>query len=79
MIELYILTPEQTVYEGVIKQAIMPGALGDFQILKDHAPIVSTLNKGNIYYTDKNNDEHVLSVDKGIVEVNNNKITVLVF
>lgn len=79
MIKLSILTPEQTIYEGGIKKAMMPGVLGDFQILQDHAPLVSTLTRGNIYYTDNDNNEHTLPMNSGMVEVNNNKITVLIF
>lgn len=79
MIQLSILTPEQTIYEGVIKKAIMPGVLGNFQILQDHAPIVSTLTKGELSYIDTSNEEHILAITHGMVEVKGNKITVLIF
>jgi F-type H+-transporting ATPase subunit epsilon len=74
---LIILTPDQKVFEGSIQKATFPGSAGSFQVLKDHAPLVSTLQKGAILYGGER-QEHVLVIEEGLVEVLNNIITVLI-
>lgn len=74
---LIILTPDQKVFEGSVQKATFPGSAGSFQVLKDHAPLVSTLQKGAILYGGER-QEHVLAIEKGLVEVLNNIITVLI-
>ena len=73
---LEILTPGQSVFEGEVNSASFPGTDGSFQILNNHAPLVSTLGKGTIVYRDKKN-EYELKVDGGVVEVLNNRVVVL--
>jgi len=75
-----ILTPDKKVFEGEATSAIFPRADGSFQILNNHAALVSTLGKGNIIFvkTLNNKSEEVqMEVDGGVVEVLNNKVTVL--
>ena len=74
---LIILTPDQKVFEGSVQKATFPGSAGSFQVLKYHAPLVSTLQKGAILYGGER-QEHVLAIEKGLVEVLNNIITVLI-
>ena len=45
---LDIITPDKTVYSGEIKLIKVPGSQGSFEVLKDHAPIVSSLEKGEV-------------------------------
>ena len=75
-----ILTPDKKVFEGEATSAIFPGTDGSFQILNNHAALVSTLGKGNIIFvkTINNKSEEVqMEVDGGVLEVLNNKVTVL--
>ena len=51
---LEILSPENKIFEGEVNSVIFPGSNGKFQILNNHAPLISFLNKGEIIY-DKNN------------------------
>ncbi len=74
---LTILTPDKKFFEGNVQKVTLPGSAGLFQVLKDHAPLVSTLRQGNILYEDER-QEHVLAVEGGLVEVSNNSITVLI-
>jgi F-type H+-transporting ATPase subunit epsilon len=74
---LTILTPDKKLFEGSVQKVTLPGGAGLFQVLKDHAPLVSTLRQGNILYAD-GGQEHVLAVEGGLVEVLNNSITVLI-
>lgn len=71
-----IITPDKKVFEGEVDSAIFPGSDGSFQILNDHAPMISALGKGPVVYRNKSG-EYKLNVDGGVVEVLNNKITVL--
>jgi len=75
---LEIITPDKKVYEGEVKLIQVPGSKGSFEILKNHAPIISTLDKGSIRIKDKNDLEHFFEVDGGIIETKANKIIVLV-
>ncbi len=75
-----IVTPDKKIFEGEATSAIFPGTDGSFQILNNHAALVSTLGKGNIIFvkTINNKSEEVqMEVDGGVLEVLNNKVTVL--
>ena len=73
---LEIITPDKMVFEGEVVSATFPGALGTFQVLNGHAPLISTLQKGKLVY--KNDaGQHSMVVDGGVVEVLNNNIIVL--
>jgi len=74
---LTILTPDKIVFEGSVQKATFPGRVGTFQVLKDHAPLVSVLQSGMILY-ESEKQVHTLVIKEGLVEVFNNRITVLV-
>lgn len=73
---LEIITPDKKVFHGEVSQASFPGASGAFQVLKNHAPLVSALAKGTVTYT-TNEGKQSLEVDGGVVEVRENEITLL--
>ena len=75
---LEIITPDKKVFEGEVKLVQLPGSKGGFEILTNHAPIISTLNKGIIKVQDMNNQEHLFEVTGGVIENKSNKIIVLV-
>lgn len=75
--QLDIITPEKKVYSGEVDMVNLPGSDGSFGILKDHAPIVSTLKAGEIKVMESNHTEQKFQINGGVVEVNNNKIIVL--
>ncbi len=75
---LEIITPEKKVFEGEIKLVQLPGSKGAFEMLNNHAPIISTLEKGKIKVEDLNGKEHFFDIDGGVVENKSNKIIVLV-
>lgn len=75
---LEIITPEKKVFEGEVKLIQLPGSKGAFEILNNHAPIISTLEKGRIKIQDLNGKEHFFDVDGGVIENKSNKIIVLV-
>lgn len=75
---LEIVTPDEKVFEGEVLQASFPGSDGSFQVLNNHAPMVSVLGKGDIRYKQEKKDEVHLLVEGGVVEVIHNKVNVLV-
>jgi F-type H+-transporting ATPase subunit epsilon len=76
MMQLDILTPGKKVFSGQVESSTLPGAEGQFQILNNHAPIISILAAGNLKYK-TSEGEQVIKVTGGLVEVNDNKIIVL--
>ncbi len=75
---LEIITPDKKVFEGEVKLIQLPGSKGGFEILTNHAPIISTLEKGTIKVQDMNNNEKLFEVSGGVIENKANKIIVLV-
>ena len=54
-----IVTPDKKIFEGDIKSVRVPGKKGSFQVLKDHAPIVSTLESGPVILVDPDGKETI--------------------
>ena len=75
---LEIITPDKRIYSGQVSLVQLPGTIGSFEILKNHAPIISTLDKGKIKVVEESGQILFFEVDGGIVENNDNKIIVLV-
>lgn len=73
---LEIITPDRKVFEGEVDLATFPGSDGSFQVLNNHAPIISSLAKGELIYKTKEGSK-ILHVDGGVVEVKNNRAIVL--
>jgi F-type H+-transporting ATPase subunit epsilon len=75
--KIEIITPDQKVFEGDIKSVRVPGKKGSFQVLKDHAPIVSTLENGPVILVDQAGNEKKYEINGGVIEVKANKIILL--
>ncbi len=75
--KIEIITPEKKVYESEIKSVRVPGKKGSFQVLKDHAPIISTLGEGPVMIVDQSGNEVNFEIDGGVIEVKMNKIVLL--
>ena len=74
---LIIISPEKTIYNGEVSAVSVPGKNGRFTVLHNHAAIISTLVKGDISYkTDEG--ESTLAINSGLVEVNRNDITICI-
>ncbi|MGD9991850.1 MAG: ATP synthase F1 subunit epsilon [Salinivirgaceae bacterium] len=74
---LEIVSPDKKVFSGEVKLVQVPGADGSFEILKNHAPIISTLTKGRVKIVEMDDKEQFYDIEKGVVEVNKNKIVLL--
>lgn len=73
---LEIVTPEKKVYAGEATAVTLPGAEGSFQLLENHAPMVSTLTKGVVVLKNDSTSQDI-EINGGVVEVSNNKVIVL--
>lgn len=71
-----ILTPVGTVFEGKVTGVRMPGTLGSFEIKQNHAPIVSTLQSGDVAVHTQTGD-YLFTISGGIVEMTSNDLTLL--
>lgn len=74
---LKVLSPEKSIYEGEVVLVQLPGAMGSFEILTNHAPLISLIEKGRIKVIDQERNKFYLDVNSGVVEVHQNHITVL--
>jgi len=77
MLELRIVSPERIEYDGQVESVLVPGSMGQFEILQDHAPIISTLQNGEVVYTTKEGRVS-LSIQGGFVEVQKNVVSLCV-
>ena len=73
MLKLKIVSPERVEFEGEVESVKVPGMMGNFEILTNHAPIISSLQKGVVEYDGKQ-----LSVTGGFVSVQKNEVSVCV-
>ena len=76
--ELTVLTPDSTIFEGAISSLKVPGKGGYFEILENHAPIVAALDSGNVRIRTAEGSDKTFSIEKGFVEVLFNKVSLLV-
>jgi F-type H+-transporting ATPase subunit epsilon len=73
-----VLTPDKEIFEGTITSVIVPGTNGMFQILENHAAIVSSLGAGAVSITKADGQKMEFTIAKGFIEVNNNVVSLLV-
>ena len=76
--ELVVLTPEKEYFKGDIISLTVPGISGEFEVLKDHAPLVSALTAGEVRIKKKDGDILKFNVNQGFLEVINNDLALLV-
>ena len=89
---LEIVTPEASIFQGEVDSVTVPGVVGEFQILNNHAPIVSLLQEGKVringnltipeafesQFSNGDNGSKVLKINSGTIEMSDNKIIILV-
>jgi F-type H+-transporting ATPase subunit epsilon len=75
---LQILTPNGKTYSGEVIGVQMPGITGSFEVLNNHAPLVSALKAGKIKILVNKTQNDFFQIEEGFVEVLNNQVTVMV-
>jgi F-type H+-transporting ATPase subunit epsilon len=73
---LEILTPDKKIFEGEVNSVTVPGAQGSFEIMNNHAPIISILDDGKVVVRSAGKEQK-FHTKGGVVEVINNKVIVL--
>lgn len=88
---LEIVSPEATLFSGEVKSVTVPGINGEFQMLEDHAPVVSLLQNGNVIvdgdvsieeefenkFSKDGDGRTILAINSGTIEMKDNKVIVL--
>ncbi|MDY6317942.1 MAG: ATP synthase F1 subunit epsilon [Prevotella sp.] len=77
MLRLKIVSPEKIVYQGDVDSVLVPGTKGSFEILNDHAPIISSLSEGTVEYSTKEGKKQ-FNIHGGFVEVKKNEVSLCV-
>ena len=78
MLKLKIVSPEKIGFEGEVNSVLVPGTMGQFEILVNHAPIISSLDKGKVVYALPDGEKKSLSITGGFVEVQKNVVSLCV-
>ncbi len=75
--KIEVITPDKKVLSGDVEATTLPGAMGSFQVLRNHADLISALEEGPIKVRSTAGAEQSVTISGGVVEVLDNKITVL--
>ena len=76
--ELSVISAESKVFEGEVENVLVPGMVGDFLVLPNHAPCISSIRPGFVEFSDGSSSKHRYFVSGGIIEVINNTVSLLV-
>ena len=76
--DLTIISAESKVFEGKVENILVPGMIGDFLVLANHAPCISSIRPGFLEFSEETSDKQRYFVSGGIIEVSNNMVSVLV-
>lgn len=77
MLKLRIITPSEALFDGNVESVTLPGSAGSFSVLNNHAPIISSLERGRVVVKAANGIQEY-ALNSGFVEVKNNNITVCI-
>ncbi len=72
-LHLHILSPESTLVDKAVSSVTLPGVVGPFMVLQDHAPLISALDRGEIVYVSEGKEERI-PIASGFVEVKGNRV-----
>ena len=75
--ELSIISAESKVFEGKVENILVPGMVGDFLVLSNHAPCISSIRPGFLEFSEGTSDKQRYFVSGGIIEVIDNNVSVL--
>ncbi len=75
--QIEIVTPQKLYLSGEVVSVTVPGELGQLQILKNHAPLLSSLKTGKVKLALADRSEQMFSIEDGFLEVSSNKAILL--
>ena len=74
MLKLKIISPDKVLFSGEVERIIVPGMMGRFEVLTNHAPIISILEKGSVAYDVADGERNELQISGGFIEVQKNRV-----
>ena len=74
---LLVVTPDQTLFNGPIKLVQCPGTDGSFELMDKHAALISTLKKWKLRIVETSGAETSIEILAGVVEISENTVTIL--
>ncbi len=77
--KLQIISAQEVLYTGEVSQVTLPGSMGEFTVLRNHASLLATLSAGTVRYTDDAGNNLSSEITGGIADVDNNVISVCVY
>lgn len=77
--KLQIISAQEVLYTGDVTSVTMPGAMGEFTVLRNHASLLASLTAGTVRYTEENGAQGTAAITGGIADVDNNVISVCVY
>ena len=77
--KLEIISAQQVLFSGEVTSATLPGAMGEFTVLRNHASLLAALSAGSVRYTDAAGADGSAEITGGIADVDNNVISVCVY
>lgn len=75
--KIQIITPDKTLFEGEAGLVQLPGLDGSFELLENHAPMISALKKGSVKIKTEGEKEQFFEIRGGVIEVIKNKVLIL--
>jgi len=73
-----VLSPDKEIFQGEITSVKVPGTSGQFEVLSNHAPIVSSLDDGQVRIIKSDGERMTFKIERGFIEVLNNEVSLLV-
>jgi len=77
VINVEVITPDNAAYKGEVESITIPGTSGSFQVLYNHAPLMSTFEVGVVKLAETGGQEKKFATGGGTVEVRNNTVLIL--
>ena len=75
-LQLQVITPSRVIVDEMVDEVVAPGVLGEFGVLPGHVPFITLLAEGEVRYK-RGSSEQKLTVEGGLAEVRDNKVTIL--
>lgn len=76
---LKIISAQEVIFSGEVSSVTLPGTMGEFTVLRNHATLLSTLTAGKVRYIDASGAEQQSDITGGIADIDNNAVSVCVY
>lgn len=76
---LKIISARQIEFEGEVASVTLPGAMGKFQVLNNHAALIAALASGQVTYVTVDGETQTRDIDGGVADIKNNVVSVCIY